>query len=226
LQEIEPTDEAATKIIDKINSEDWKQQFYGFNDLRSFYKYHPKEFETYLPKFKELIKEGVDDLRSSICRNSLILVNEVFSTAKDLTEKNENGDITPYDDFAVEVLPLVCKKVADDKEFLSSKAVSASELIAQHCTSRRITESLCELSDSKSIVIGSQASNALRINSLRMDEEQIKNKDNIEKLLRVISEDLGKQYQISSPNKMNIVFCTVVVVYSCQYVFRIENLWL
>ena len=135
LAEIDPTDENIAKIVDRLSSEDWKENFYGFDDLRSIYQFHPEEFKQYLPKFKELIKEGVENLRSSICRNSLNLTSEVFMTTKDLTEVDENGDVTPYAAFAVEVLPIVAKRLADDKVFLSSRAKTATELISANCVS-------------------------------------------------------------------------------------------
>jgi hypothetical protein len=140
LKEIDGSDESAASIMEKLSSENWKEQFYGIDSLRSFYKHHPKEFEIYLPKFKELIKEGCENLRSSICKNMLTLVIEVYSTEKDLSQKDENGAVTPYADFSAELIPVVSKKLADDKVFLSSKAKAAFELIAQHCISREITE--------------------------------------------------------------------------------------
>lgn len=192
LKEIECSDDSAASIIEKLNSENWKDQFYGIDDLRSLYKHHPKEFEAYLPKFKELIKEGCENLRSSICRNMLTLVVEVYSTEKNLAQKDENGDTTPYAEFSAELLPVVSKKLADDKVFLSSKAKTAIELIAKHCISREITEAFCELSQSKSLVIATEANNALRINSINMDSSHWREKDNVEKLLKLLSEDIGK----------------------------------
>lgn len=172
LKDIEPTDDNVAKIIERLSSEDWKENFYGFDDLRSLYKFHPDEFKQFLPKYKEYIKEGVENLRSSICRNSLNLVVEVFSTDKNLAETDENGEVTPYASFAVELLPIVCKKLADDKAFLSSRAKTATELISAHCISKEITEQLCELSRSKSLVISSEASHALKANTALFSEER------------------------------------------------------
>lgn len=172
LKDIDASDDGIAKVIERLSSEDWKENFYGLDDLRSLYKHHPDEFKTYLPKFKELIKEAVENLRSSICRNSLNLVAEVFSTDKNLSETDESGEITPYASFAVEILPIVCKKLADDKNFLSSRAKTATELIAAHCVSKEITEELCELTRSKSLVIASEANHALRINTQTFDSER------------------------------------------------------
>lgn len=200
LKDIQATDENVAAIIDRLNSEDWKENFYGVDDLRSLYKHHPEGFRTYLPKYQNHIVEDVENLRSSISRNSLNLVVEVFSTHKNLSEKDENGDITPYASFACEVLPIVCKRLADDKAFISSKAKTATELISKHCVSKQITERLCELTRSKSLVISSEANHALKANIIVMESEHCKDKDNMQKLLTVISEDLNTKRQPFSKN--------------------------
>lgn len=205
LNDIEPTEDSVAKIIDRLNSEDWKENFYGFDDLRSLYKHHPEEFKLYLPKLVELIKEGVENLRSSICRNSLNLVVEVFSTKKNMTETDENGEVTPYAALAVELLPIVCKKLADDKVFLSSRAKTATELISNHCISPVITHELCDLSRSKSLVIASEANHCLRANCVQMESEYVRNKDNVEKLLKTLSEDMVSKRQPFSKNSKLIL---------------------
>ena len=66
LKVIEPTEDNIAKIVERLTSGDWKENFYGFDDLRSLYQHHPDEFRQYLAKYKELIKEGVENTRSSI----------------------------------------------------------------------------------------------------------------------------------------------------------------
>jgi len=129
-------------ITERLASEDWKEQFYSIDDLRRLFKHHPTEFKKNLPNYETHIGNGVDNLRSSICKNSLTLVAEVFSTEKDLTEVDESGEPTPYAKFTNEILLTVSKRVADDKAFLSSLAKVAVLSIAKNCNSRSIIETL------------------------------------------------------------------------------------
>lgn len=80
--------------VKRLTSDDWKENFYGFDDLRRFYKF--ANFEAHLKNYAELIVHGVENLRSSICRNSLMLVSEIFSEYKDLSKIDESGETTPY----------------------------------------------------------------------------------------------------------------------------------
>jgi hypothetical protein len=120
IEEGTDMDEFVANLLQELKSADWKAQFNAFNELRRFYKFGP--FEAYLPKYQEDIIDGVENLRSSICRNSLILVKEVFTETKDLYKVDDNGERTPYADFCKQLLPVVASKIADDKVFLASLA--------------------------------------------------------------------------------------------------------
>ena len=205
LTEVEASDESVAKIIGRLSSEDWKENFYGLDDLRSLYKFHPVEFEAYLPKFAELVKDGINNLRSSICRNALNLASEVFATDKNLRDLDESGEASPFGEFWEAVLPPIARRVADDKVFLSSKAVKATELIAEHWVSKGITEQFWELSKSKSLIIASQANNALKTNCQKMESEFWKEKENIEPLLKIVSQDLISKRQPFTKNSKLIM---------------------
>lgn len=205
LKDIEPTDDNIAKIIERLTSEDWKENFYGFDDLRSLYAHHSDEFKQFLPKYKELIKEGVENLRSSIWRNSLNLVCEVYTVDRNLAEVDDNGNLTPYASFTEDILPIVVRKIADDKKFLSSRAKTAVENIITHCVSRGMTEHLCELSKSKSILIASESNNALLTNCAMFESDYCKETDNINVLLKTLSEDIFSKRQPFTKNSKLIL---------------------
>lgn len=200
LADIEASDDSVAAIIARLNSEDWKENFFGVDDLRRLYRHHPAEFGSYLPKFQSNIVEDVENLRSSIARNTLMLVNEIFSTDKNTNESSDSGATSAYTTFAVAVLPIVCKRLADDKSFISSRAKTATELIAKHCINKLITEELCNLTRSKSLVIASEANHALRSSTVLMSADHVKDKNNMDKLLKCISEDLVSKRQPFSKN--------------------------
>lgn len=97
----------AASTVSRLTSEEWKEVFYGFDDLRRMYKFNPAEFKQFLPKLSQHILDGVENLRSSICRNALYLVTEVFSADKDLNEVDEAGELTSYAQFSVDIIPVV-----------------------------------------------------------------------------------------------------------------------
>jgi hypothetical protein len=120
--------EFVNNTIQRLTSPDWKENFYGFDDLRRFHKYG--QFEKFLPKYAKLIIEGVENLRSSICRNSQMLVKEIYTESKDLHKVDESGEVTPYMTFTTDLIPIVALRLADDKVFLSSLAKQCFEQIA------------------------------------------------------------------------------------------------
>ena len=191
-------EEFVQTTMQRLTSDDWKENFYGFDDLRRLYKF--SDFEMYLPKFAELIVKGVENLRSSICRNSLLLVKEVFSETKDLSKADEDGNVTPYAEFVEKLIPVVSLVIANDKVFLSSLATEWIELIAKNWYSKNVTEALCELSRSKSIIIASEASKALTENCKITSTEFLESSDNVNVLLRTIWEDLTTKRQPFSKN--------------------------
>lgn len=130
LDECQDHDEFVELTIQRLTSPDWKENFYGFDDLRRLYKF--ADFEQYLPKLAKIIIHGVENLRSSICRNSMMLVKEIFSEDKDLSKTLESGEITPYRAFTIDLIPVLATRLADDKVFLSSLAKTSFELISTH----------------------------------------------------------------------------------------------
>ena len=182
LKQIDSEDiwEFVASTVSRIESEEWKEVFYGFDDLRRLYKFNSESFKQFLPKFSKHILEGVDNLRSSICRNALNLVVEVFSTDKDLNEIDESRELTPYAQFSIDIIPTVCKRIADDKVFISSRGKAALESIVKHWFSKGIIITLWDLSRSKSIVISTEVSNALKENSLLLSSEFCQQSENME----------------------------------------------
>lgn len=206
LQEISSeTDEFLAQIEIKLSSEYWKEQFYAIDDLRRLYKYKQDGFDLNLARFAHQIIQGVENLRSSICRNSLNLVVEVFSSHKKLDQIEANGEATPYLQFCKNLLPVVGIKVADDKVFLSSRAKTALELITKHWFNKDLTETLWDLSRSKSIIIATEASKALKENCNSCPAEFLENEENVNRLLKTLSEDLVAKRQPFSKNAQLIL---------------------
>lgn len=115
--------------------------------------------------------------------------------------------MTPFTSFTEEILPIVVKKVAYDKVFISSVAKTGVTNIITHCISRGITEHLCELSRSKHILIASEANNALRVNCAMFESEYCNKTDNINILLKTLSEDIVSKRQPFTKNSKLILKC-------------------
>jgi hypothetical protein len=113
--------------------------------------------------------------------------------------------LTPYTSFTEEILPIVVRKIADDKKFLSSRAKTAVENIISHCISRGMTENLCELSKSKSLLIASESNNALLTNCAMFESDYCKETENINILLKTLSEDIFSKRQPFTKNSKLIL---------------------
>jgi hypothetical protein len=78
------TESTIQQLADKSKEHGWKEKFATIDDLRRVNKFHKADMENHIHYFTEFIVANVDNLRSSISRNSLLLVNEIFQTSQNL----------------------------------------------------------------------------------------------------------------------------------------------
>ena len=67
-------------IKDTLDSELWKEQFDTIDTLRRIHKFHPQKFIDHVGLYNEFLKLSVQNLRSGIAKNSLMLSNEFLKT--------------------------------------------------------------------------------------------------------------------------------------------------
>ena len=59
--------------------EEWNLQFQAIDVLRQINKYQQAIFLKYLDQYLSFLKDSVENLRSGISKNSLMLLNEFFN---------------------------------------------------------------------------------------------------------------------------------------------------
>ena len=62
-----------------LNDEDWSVIFEGLDDLRIANKFHGDDLAENLDFLAPLIKSAVENLRSSITKNAIVLCKEIFA---------------------------------------------------------------------------------------------------------------------------------------------------
>lgn len=119
-----------------FKSEDWNEQFEMLNIFRRLLKHH-KECITKNSIHTLLITilTCIDSLRSSVSKNALIALNDMFEQIPRLIE--------PELDM---VLGYLLKKSTDTNIFIASEAEHASATMCLHCNEAKVMSSLISLS--------------------------------------------------------------------------------
>lgn len=69
----------STQMQERISDpEQWHDQFTALDDMRRMNKHHTEKFHTIVPTYAQFLVNSVDNLRSGISKNSLMLLNEFF----------------------------------------------------------------------------------------------------------------------------------------------------
>lgn len=116
--------------------EDWLAMFNAINYLRIINKFHVAVLMENLEFFAPFVKASVENLRSNISKNSLMLCTEFFNNTVPLqTEKYQPGLIN----FMNVVLPAIFLRTVYDKVFIAKEAKNAVTNCLTNCV---IPESL------------------------------------------------------------------------------------
>ena len=113
-------------IEDTKDSELWKEQFDTIDTLRRIHKFHPQKFIDNVAIFNEFLKLSVQNLRSGIAKNSLMLSNEFLKTKVHTADSSSK-------DFIINVLPSILHRTVYDKKFISLTAVAAMKEASSNC---------------------------------------------------------------------------------------------
>jgi hypothetical protein len=101
--------------------------------MRRINKLHPSKIVAILAQFTIFMKESVENLRSGISKNALMLVTEFFQQKHDVTDELLV--------FIHGVMPTVLLKTAYDKVFIAKEAKVAMTAALTLCA----TPQMCEV---------------------------------------------------------------------------------
>ena len=124
-----------------LKDEDWTVAFKAIDDLRICNKYHPAELAEHIDYLAPLIKAVVDNLRSNISKNALMLCHEIFANKSITGELKYAAQMTA---FARATMSSLLQRTQADKVFIAKEA---KEAISQCVTNMSVPETLEVLSN-------------------------------------------------------------------------------
>jgi hypothetical protein len=65
------------RCIERNSSEDWKEKYGAVDDLRAVNKFC-KDFPSFVEIAMPMIVEGIENLRSNVSKNALVLAKELY----------------------------------------------------------------------------------------------------------------------------------------------------
>lgn len=123
---------------------DWRVQFDVIENLRIINKYSPKELKPYLGQFSIFLQRCIDNLRTNLSKNTLLLMKELFLHFKDIDLSEE---------FLNANLSKVLEKAISDKGFIKTEARSALKTLEKTGCSNAVIKVLCDKTFDKNVNI-------------------------------------------------------------------------
>ncbi|CAG9326487.1 unnamed protein product [Blepharisma stoltei] len=133
FEALEESNQDIGVVLYLLHSENWKENFIGIDQLRAINKYRWLEFLDYWPRVSDRVMELMDSIRSSLSKNTLLLLSECFA------EPRENSEMV-----AQCVATLLLTKTVNEKSFIRGEAVTALTNICATVTSEEIARQLLE----------------------------------------------------------------------------------
>lgn len=111
---LEDNIETNLSIVELLDSESWKKNFEALDILRKLNKFHRTELLALITDLNLKIRACIESPRSSIAKNALLLISEMFATY--------SAELTP---FAISLGTLLMMKSINEKSFLRAEALKA-----------------------------------------------------------------------------------------------------
>lgn len=161
-----------TDITKNKEGLDWKQSFDYLDQLRKYNKYNSEEFILTLPKLLPFILFNINNLRSNLIKNSLILVKEVFA----YNQLFFPLILHKQPEIIMDLIPIIYEKANNDKVFLKNEAKEAISSLEKNCPLNEIVlKILANLAQEKNPGISEKAALSLSMIVSSNQEEIIKN---------------------------------------------------
>lgn len=178
--------------LETSKAQDWSSNFDTLNMIRRLLKHHPGVFlaQTSLHAIVLNIIRMADSLRSSLAKNSLIVLSEMSQALKRTL------------DMEMEVLSaLLLRKCADTNVFISQEAAKALVVLCSNCTGSRVAASmLVQANFAKSVAMKAKIANGFQLVFDRNAGflHKIKDLDKIITLLAGYLSDAGQEVRANS----------------------------
>ena len=138
------------KFKDILNNKDsdWTFQISVINYLRRIFKFDKQVFNQFFygAKFYQKIIEFIDSVRSSLAKNALVLLNEIFSEQINGEEKsNSNSLIT----LIKSTIPHLISKINSNKSFIKAESNMCLESLVKNMKFFDVLLTLLQLMNTK-----------------------------------------------------------------------------
>ena len=138
------------KFKDILNNKDsdWTFQISVINYLRRIFKFDKQVFNQFFygAKFYQRIIEFIDSVRSSLAKNALVLLNEIFSEQINGEEKsNSNSLIT----LIKSTIPHLISKINSNKSFIKAESNMCLESLVKNMKFFDVLLTLLQLMNTK-----------------------------------------------------------------------------
>jgi hypothetical protein len=127
---------------------DWTYQISVINYLRRIFKFDKQVFNQFFygAKFYQKIIEFIDSVRSSLAKNALVLLNEIFSEQINQEEKsNSNSLIT----LIKSTIPHLISKINSNKSFIKAESNMCLESLVKNMKFFDVLLTLLQLMNTK-----------------------------------------------------------------------------
>lgn len=181
-----------SSVIQKLKQQtnpdaNWKEHFDVIEGLRVLNKFHANEFRNHLSEFNDFLGKSVDNLRSNISKNALMLIKEVFHSFRN-SESSES--------FLNSIVPIILEKSVSEKGFLKNEARAALKALEKTGCNNNVIKVLCNRSFDKNGVISELSFQSLAeiVGEAKENLSEKINQEHLEILLETIAHSIdGKR---------------------------------
>ena len=194
LEQLEPLSEPQTALqqcVDQAQTSDWAAQFEMLTLLRRLVKYHAEILKVgNLHIVVQMAARLAESLRSSLVRNSLVLLREMGeSLGRSLDSELEL------------LMGLVTRKCGDTNVFISQEAEGALQALCTHCTDTRVVVTLLnQAAQAKSSAVKAKITQGLQTIFQRCSQGRIKDVDRCCVVLAAYLADASPEVRSSARN--------------------------
>jgi len=118
LQAGENTEEQLQFVLENSTTKNWADRFDVLHDTRKLVKYSPECLEPHMCTLEECLVKSLGNPRSSVIRESLQLVTDIFLCASLKT-------VTKAEFSWTKLVPAILQKAINDKKFLAIEGMNA-----------------------------------------------------------------------------------------------------
>lgn len=109
-----PSDLTFESALSLSQSDFWWDIFNSTDDLWRLNKFKSDEFQSWISMFRSFICTQINNLWSSISKNTCVLVEEIFTIHSNFSQ----GYTSEFQQFVTEVIPVIIAKVGYEKKFI------------------------------------------------------------------------------------------------------------